>query len=190
MKKVVVAFSAAIALMSFVILEASTWTLDAAHSRLGFTTKHMGVSEANGQFDKFEMKITGTKNDFSDATIELSAETKSINTGLGMRDDHLRSADFFDAEKYPSITFKSTSVKRKGNKLAIVGDLTMHGVTKSVTLAGVHNGTTTNRAGAPLAGFKITGVIKRTDFGIGASMPATVVADEVVLNADLELSKN
>ena len=190
-KKVILSISAGLALMSFVILEAGTWGLDAAHSRLGFTTTHMGVSEANGQFDKFDVKISATKEDFSDAVIELTAEAKSINTGLSMRDDHLRSGDFFDVEKFPTITFKSTTVKKgKGNKLAIVGDLTMHGVTKTVVLVGKHNGTTKNRAGAPLAGFKMTGLVKRSDFGIGATMPTAVVADEVFLNADLEVSKN
>ena len=191
MKKVFITISAGLALMSFVILEVGTWGLDAAHARLGFSTTHMGVSEANGQFDKFDVKISASKEDFSDAVIELTAEAKSINTGLSMRDDHLRAADFFDVEKYPTISFKSSSVKKgKGNKLAIVGDVTMHGVTKKVVLVGKHNGTTKNRAGAPLAGFEVTGLIKRSDFGIGASMPTTVVADEVYLNADLEVIKN
>jgi polyisoprenoid-binding protein YceI len=129
--------------------------------------------------------------DFSGATIELTAEAKTINTYLSMRDDHLRSADFFDVEKYPSISFKSTSVKKaKGNKYVITGNFTMHGVTKTVVLAGVHSGTTKNRAGADLAGLKITGMVKRTEYGVGATMPNTVVADEVYLNADLEVSKN
>ncbi|MEN9302363.1 MAG: hypothetical protein RL264_792 [Bacteroidota bacterium] len=191
MKKVVLAFAAAFAMVSFVVLEGGSWSLDAGHSRLGFTVKHMGVSETVGQFDKFDVKMTTSTADFSDAKIEMSAETKSINTYLPMRDDHLRSADFFDAEKFPSMTFTSTSVKKgKGNNYTIVGNLTLHGVTKAVTLKGVHNGTTKNRAGADLAGFKISGMIKRSDFGIGASMPNTVVADEVYLNADLEVSKN
>ena len=191
MKKILITLSAALALVSFVVLDAGSWSLDAGHSRLGFTVKHMEISETVGQFDKFDVKITTPNTDFSDATIELTAEAKTVNTYLSMRDDHLRSADFFDVEKHPTITFKSTSVKKaKGNNYVITGNFTMHGVTKTVVLAGVHNGTTKNRAGADLAGLKISGMVKRSDYGVGATMPNTVVADEIYLNADLEVSKN
>jgi polyisoprenoid-binding protein YceI len=191
MKKILITLSAALALVSFVVLDAGSWSLDAGHSRLGFTVKHMEISETVGQFDKFDVKITTPNADFSDATIELTAEAKTVNTYLSMRDDHLRSADFFDVEKHPTITFKSTSVKKaKGNNYVIKGNFTMHGVTKTVVLAGVHNGTTKNRAGADLAGLKISGLIKRSEYGVGVSMPNSVVADEIYLNADLEVSKN
>ena len=191
MKKILITLSAALALVSFVVLDAGSWSLDAGHSRLGFTVKHMEISETVGQFDKFDVKITTPNAYFSDATIELTAEAKTVNTYLSMRDDHLRSADFFDVEKHPTITFKSTSVKKaKGNNYVIKGDFTMHGVTKTVVLAGVHNGTTKNRAGADLAGLKISGLIKRSEYGVGVTMPNTVVADEIYLNADLEVSKN
>jgi polyisoprenoid-binding protein YceI len=191
MKKILITLSAALALVSFVLLDAGSWSLDAGHSRLGFTVKHMEISETVGQFDKFDVKITTPNADFSDATIELTAEAKTVNTYLSMRDDHLRSADFFDVEKHPTITFKSTSVKKaKGNNYVIKGNFTMHGVTKTVVLAGVHNGTTKNRAGADLAGLKISGLIKRSEYGVGVSMPNSVVADEIYLNADLEVSKN
>lgn len=191
MKKILITLSAALALVSFVVLDAGSWSLDAGHSRLGFTVKHMEISETVGQFDKFDVKITTPNADFSDATIELTAEAKTVNTYLSMRDDHLRSADFFDVEKHPTITFKSTSVKKaKGNNYVIKGDFTMHGVTKTVVLAGVHNGTTKNRAGADLAGLKISGLIKRSEYGVGVTMPNSVVADEIYLNADLEVSKN
>ena len=191
MKKILITLSAALALVSFVVLDAGSWSLDAGHSRLGFTVKHMEISETVGQFDKFDVKITTPNADFSDATIELTAEAKTVNTYLSMRDDHLRSADFFDVEKHPTITFKSTSVKKaKGNNYVIKGNFTMHGVTKTVVLSGVHNGTTKNRAGADLAGLKISGLIKRSEYGVGVTMPNTVVADEIYLNADLEVSKN
>jgi len=191
MKKLIITLSVAFALVSFVVLEVGSWSLDAGHSRLGFTVKHMGVSETVGQFDKFDVKITTPNADFTGATLELTAEAKTINTYLSMRDDHLRSADFFEVDKYPTITFKSTSVKKlKGNKYAITGDFTMHGVTKTVVLAAVHAGTTKNRAGADLAGLKVTGVIKRSEYNVGATLPNTVVADEIYLNADLEVVKN
>ena len=191
MKKILITLSAALALVSFVVLDAGSWSLDAGHSRLGFTVKHMEISETVGQFDKFDVKITTPNADFSDATIELTAEAKTVNTYLSMRDDHLRSADFFDVEKHPTITFKSTSVKKaKGNNYVIKGNFTMRGVTKTVVLEGVHNGTTKNRAGADLAGLKISGLIKRSEYGVGVTMPNSVVADEIYLNADLEVSKN
>lgn len=191
MKKLFISLSVAFALISFVVLEAGNWSLDAGHSRLGFTVKHMGVSETVGQFDKFDVKVTTPNADFSGATIELTAEAKTVNTYLSMRDDHLRSADFFDVEKYPSISFKSTSVKKaKGNEYVVTGNFTMHGTTKTVVLTGTHFGTTKNKAGNDLAGFKITGMVKRSEYGVGVTMPNTVVADEVYLNADLEVVKD
>lgn len=191
MKKIFITLSVVFALVSFVVLESGSWSLDAGHSRLGFSVKHMGISETVGQFDKFDVKITTPNADFSGATIEFTAEAKTVNTYLSMRDDHLRSADFFDVEKYPTITFTSVSVKKaKGNNYVITGNFTMHGVTKTIVLTGVHNGTTKNRAGADLAGLKISGMVKRSEYGVGATLPNTVVADEIYLNADIEVSKN
>ena len=98
-------------------------------------------------------------------------------------------ADFFDVEKFPTLTFKSTSVKKaKGNTYTIVGDFTMHGVTKAVSLVGTHTGSAKNRAGNDVAGLQITGVVKRSDFGVGQAGPG--LSDEVNLIADLEVSKN
>lgn len=191
MKKIFITISVVFALVSFVVLESGSWSLDAGHSRLGFSVKHMEISETVGQFDKFDVKITTPNADFSGATIEFTAEAKTVNTYLSMRDDHLRSADFFDVEKYPTITFTSVSVKKaKGNNYVITGNFTMHGVTKTLILTGVHNGTTKNRAGADLAGLKISGMVKRSEYGVGATLPNTVVADEIYLNADIEVSKN
>jgi polyisoprenoid-binding protein YceI len=112
-----------------------------------------------------------------------------VNTGLEMRDNHLKTGDFFDVEKFPTLTFKSTSVKKaKGNNYTIVGDFTMHGVTKAVSLVGVHTGSAKNRAGNDVAGLQITGVVKRSDYGVGQVGPG--LSDEVKLIADLEVSKN
>ena len=189
MKKVFLTVSVGLLLMSFIANEVISWSIDKAHSRLGFTINHMGISDINGEFSAFESIISTPNADFSDASIELSAEAKSINTGIGMRDDHLRSADFFDVEKFPTLTFKSTSVKKaKDNKYTVVGDLTMHGVTKSVSFTAVHNGTAKNQAGNNVAGFKMIGSIKRSDFSVGQVSPG--LADEVKLIADLEVAKN
>ena len=183
---------AVVALFSFTVVEQFNYTVDAAHSRLGFTIKHMGISDFNGNFGKFETKITTSKSDFSDAVVELSADVNTINTGNEMRDGHLKGADFFETEKFPTLTFKSTSFKFiKGKNYKIEGDLTLHGVTKKVTLNAVHYGNVENpQSKKTVAGFKVTGIVKRTEFGIGAGFPAPGLSDEVNLIADLELGKN
>lgn len=183
---------AVVALLSFTVVEQFSYTVDNAHSRLGFTIKHMGISDFNGNFGKFETKITTSKADFSDAVVELSADVNTINTGNEMRDGHLKSADFFETEKFPTLTFKSTAFKLvKGKNYKIEGDLTLHGVTKKVTLNAVHYGNVENPQNKKtVAGFKVTGVIKRSEFGIGAGFPAPGLSDEVNLLADLELGRN
>lgn len=190
MKNVFLFAALAFSLFSFVIL-GTTWTSDAAHSRLGFTVSHLGISEIYGAFGKFEATCTAEKADFTDAVIELSADIASINTGIEARDQHLQKSDMFDAEKYPTLNFKSTSVKKgKGKDLTVVGDLTLHGVTKSVTLTATYNGTVQHpMSKADVAGFKVKGKIKRLDFGIGAELPTMMVGDEINLIADLEMSK-
>ena len=189
MKKVIFKVSAAFILLSFAMLEESTWSTDAAHSRLGFTINHMGISDINGEFKKFDVKVNQHGVDFTDAIIEMSAEVNSINTGIDMRDDHLKTPDFFSAEKFPVITFKSTSVKKsKANSYTVTGNLTMHGFTKSVSFVATHNGTAKNQAGNDLAGLKMTGSIKRSDFKIGDASP--MLSDEVKLIADIEVAKN
>jgi polyisoprenoid-binding protein YceI len=183
---------AVVALFSFTVVEQFSYTVDNAHSRLGFTIKHMGISDFNGNFGKFETKITTSKEDFSDAVVELTADVNTINTGNEMRDGHLKSADFFETEKFPTLTFKSTSFKLvKGKNYKIEGDLTMHGVTKKVTLDALHYGNAENPQNKKVvAGFKVSGVVKRSEFGIGAGFPAPGLSDEVNLLADLELGRN
>jgi polyisoprenoid-binding protein YceI len=183
---------AVVALFSFTVVEQFSYTVDNAHSRLGFTIKHMGISDFNGNFGKFETKITTSKEDFSDAVVELTADVNTINTGNEMRDGHLKSADFFETEKFPILTFKSTSFKLvKGKNYKIEGDLTMHGVTKKVTLDALHCGNAENPQNKKVvAGFKVSGVVKRSEFGIGAGFPAPGLSDEVNLLADLELGRN
>jgi polyisoprenoid-binding protein YceI len=179
-------------LVSFTVINTTTWSVDGAHSRLGFTINHLGIADINGSFGVFETKIHASKPDFSDAVVELSGDVSSINTGISMRDDHLKKPDFFDAEKYPKIIFKSTGFKKgTGKNYIVTGDLTMHGVTKPVSLTAVLNGTTTHpMSKKEMSGFKVTGTIKRSDFGIGGNFPAPMLADEVNIIADLEFSKD
>jgi polyisoprenoid-binding protein YceI len=192
MKKVTIFAVAAFALFSFVKLETSTWSSDNVHSTIGFSINHLGINDVQGSFVNYESKISNTKEDFSDAKIEFSADAASVNTGNTMRDDHLKTAEFFDAEKFPKLSFVSTSLtKVKGNVFKLVGDLTFHGVTKPVTLEAVYNGSTIHPMNKKsIAGFKITGSIKRSEFNFGAGMPTAVLSDEVKLNANLEYAKN
>src|ERR1700744_1760526 len=138
---------------------AQTWSIDKGHSRVGFAITHLGINEIDGDFKTFEGKITTSKPDFSDATVELTADVNSINTDVDARDKHLKSADFFDAEKNPTLTFKSTSFKKgKGKDYTVTGNLTLHGVTKPVTLKATLVGNATNpMSKKELAGFRITG---------------------------------
>jgi polyisoprenoid-binding protein YceI len=189
MKKVTIIASL---LISSAVSFAQTWTIDKAHSRLAFGATHLGIAEIGGTFNSVDAKFTATKPDFSDAAIELTAEVKSINTDNEQRDKHLQAPDFFDAEKFPTLTFKSTSFKKVSDKkYKLNGNLTLHGVTKPVSLDVVFNGTATNpMSKKTVAGFKITGTIKRTDFGIAAAMPAAMLSDEITLNAGTEFVKD
>jgi polyisoprenoid-binding protein YceI len=163
----------------------TTWTVDKAHSKLGFTVTHLMISEVDGTFNSFDAKITSSKDDFSDAVVELTADVNSVDTNNEGRDKHLKSADFFDAAQFSTLTFKSTSIKKTGDKTyKVTGDLTMHGITKSVELDATLIGTTAGRDGKKIAGWKVTGTINRIDFKVGTSGPG--VGDEVTLTAKTE----
>ena len=167
-----------------------SWVTDPAHSRLGFTITHLLISHVTGNFKQFEVKAITAKPDYSDAKIELIAHIASINTDVEQRDTHLKSADFFDAQKFPTLVFKSTSWKNvQGNEYKLTGNLTMHGITKVVVLDVTYEGKIQNPVNKKdIAVFTIKGVIKRSDFGIGSKFPAAMVGDEVTINASAELS--
>ncbi|WP_256010457.1 YceI family protein [Desertivirga xinjiangensis] len=178
-------------LFSFTAIEASTWSLDKSHAKLGFSITHLLVSDVEGSFRSFESKITSTKADFSDAVVELTADANSVDTDNDKRDEHIRNADFLETSKFPTLTFKSTSFKKlSGNNYKVKGNLTLHGVTKPVELNAVAKTGVNPMSKKTIAGFKITGTIKRSDFGIGAKFPAAVLSDEITLNANAEFIKN
>jgi Uncharacterized conserved protein len=170
---------------------AQTWTVDKAHSRLGFTFKHLMIAELGGTFNSFDAKITSSKSDFTDAVIELTADVNSIDTDNSQRDTHLKSPDFFNTEKHPSFTFKSTSFKKVADKqYKLTGDLTFNGVTKPVTLDVTLNGTTVHPMNKKeMAGFTVNGSIKRSDFGFAPNLPDAMVSDEIKLVASTEFVK-
>ena len=171
--------------------QTTTWKNDKMHSKLTFTVTHLLVSDVDGLFKNFDVTVTTTKPDFSDAVFELSADVSSINTEVDMRDNDLKSANYFDAATYPTISFKSTSIKPNGqNKYKLTGNLTMHGVTKAVTMDLWYRGTTENpMSKKPDAGFKLTGTLKRSDFNIGSGTPSAIVSDEIEIKADGEFGK-
>jgi len=168
-----------------------TWKNDKAHSQLAFTVTHLGLSDVSGTFNDFDVTVQSQKADFSDAVFELTAKTASIDTRVDARNKHLKSPDFFDAEKYPELTFKSTSIQKNGkNKYKLTGDLSLHGVTKPVTMDLVYRGTKENpMSKKPTTGFQLTGIIKRSDFAVGANFPPQVVSDEVRIKADGEFAQ-
>ena len=191
MKKIATLAIAAAVMLSFKTTEQSTWALDKAHAKLGFTISHLMVSDIEGSFKSFDATITASKEDFSDAVVEMKADVNSINTDNEQRDAHLKGPDFFDATKYPSITFKSKSFKKTdATNYKVIGDFTMHGVTKTVELNAVCRTGTNPMSKKTIAGFKVTGTIKRTDFGIGASMPAAMLGEDVAIVANAEFAKN
>lgn len=171
---------------------AQTWTVDKAHSKVGFTVTHLLLSEVDGNFKTFDAKITSAKPDLSDAVMEMTADVNSINTENERRDGHLKGADWFDAAKYPTVTFKSTSFKKvEGKKYKAAGDLTMHGVTKPVTLDVTLNGPITQespKGKQDKAGLKVTGTLNRLDFGVGKPGGA-VVSEEIAINVNGEFAK-
>src|ERR1035437_8475925 len=142
MKKIILS----IALLLFAVATFSqTWVSDQAHSRLGFSITHLVISHVTGNFKQFEIKAVTSKPDYSDAKIELVAQIASINTDNEQRDAHLKTPEFFDAAQFTTLSFKSTSVKNiKGNEFKLMGNLTMHGVTKPVVLDLIFEGKVTN----------------------------------------------
>jgi polyisoprenoid-binding protein YceI len=177
--------------LSVSIYSQDVWKLDKAHGKLGFGVTHMMLSEVEGMFKTFDVKVTTLKDDFTGAVIELTSDVSSIFTDNEARDKHLKSPDFFDAEKFQTLTFKSTELKKiDGKKYLLTGNLTMHGITRWIKLDVIFNGTAVNpNSKKTAAGFKITGTINRSDFGIGGNIPTGVVSQEVEINANVEIIK-
>nr|WP_321409927.1 YceI family protein [uncultured Carboxylicivirga sp.] len=177
-----------LSLSAFTISSSSVWTNDAPHSQLFFTVTHLGINDVSGTFDEFSVNVVSSKPDFSDAVFTLSAKTNSINTRVEARNNHLKSADFFDVEKYPELTFTSTEIKPAGKNLyKLTGDLTIHGVTKTVTVDLLYRGQTTNPMTSKLTtSFQISGSINRSDFEIGGKFPEAIISNEVRIIANGE----
>jgi polyisoprenoid-binding protein YceI len=165
MKKII--SFAVVALMTSTAFAQTKWNVDAVHSNVRFTVPHLVISEVEGSFKKFSGNVLSNSADFNDAAVNFTIDVNSINTDNEMRDKHLKADDFFNAEQFPSATFKSTSFKKvSGNKYQLKGNLTIRNVTKPVTFDVTYGGTAKDGYGNTKAGFKATAVINRFDYGL------------------------
>jgi len=173
-----------------------TWTLDPHHTSVAFSAKHMGVSTVRGRFDQVEANLElDNPDDPTTGRGTVTVQAASITTGSEMRDGHLKSADFLDVEKFPTIVFTLKSIKETGNEnFKAIGDLTIKGVTKEVALDYEHNGLATDPYGNDHVGGSLTGTINRTDWGLSWNVPlgggGWLVGEKVKLEIDGELAKD
>ena len=190
MKNLTTILSLAMSTMAFA---QTNWKLDNSHSNVKFAVEHLAVSETEGNFKSFDGTLVSKNADFTDADITFSVDVKSIDTDNEMRDKHLQGDDFFNAEKYPQMKFKSSSFKKvSGNKYILEGDLTIRDVTKKVKFDVVYRGTQKDPYGNTKAGFKATGSIKRMEYGLKWNVMTeaiSVVADDVNIVVNLEYAQ-
>lgn len=169
------------------------WALDPTHSEVNFKVKHLVISSVTGTFKSFEGGFETDHEDFSNADIDFSLDVNSIDTNQEQRDVHLKSADFFDQEKYPKISFKSTSFTKSGNDYELTGNLNVKDVTKPIKLKVEYGGTATDFYGNEKAGFEITGKISRKEYGLTwdavTEAGAIVVGDDIKLNINAQFAK-
>ena len=175
-------------------MSTTKWVLDPTHSEVGFKVKHLMFTNVSGNFTKFEATATSDDDNFDNATFEFTADVDSINTNNADRDGHLKSADFFDAEKFPKLTFKSTSItKAEEGEYVVTGDLTLHGETKPVTLAVEYGGIQKDPWGNVKSGFSIVGKVNRKDFGLtwnaALETGGVMLGEEVKLALELQFVK-
>lgn len=193
MKNIIRLIALVVALAIPVLSQASTWAIDPDHSNVGFKVRHMMVSTVKGSFDRHTGTVVIDDKDITGSKVEVSIETSSINTNVQKRDEHLRSADFFDVAKYPKMTFVSKSVARAGkDMLKVTGDLTLHGVTKSVVLD-VEGPTAESKDpwGNIRKGATATARINRKDFGLAWNAAletgGVAVGEEITIILEIEM---
>ncbi|MBC7850729.1 MAG: YceI family protein [Chitinophagaceae bacterium] len=176
---------------SFKSASPDSWSLDGAHSNLFFSAALFGISDIKGSFLLKQGTITSEGADFANATVSIVADANTIDTDQDDRDKHLRTADYFDAAKYPDIVFKSNSFKKTAeNNYVVTGDLSFHGITKSVTLTVIGKTATHPVTKKSIVGFKVTGTIKRSDYNISNSTPSGMLSDEIAVESNLQFMKN
>src|SRR5258707_1597076 len=169
----------------------TVWTADKNHCQLHFSAIHFGIAHIAGVFNKFEVNMKCEKEDFSDMQIEMIADVKSIDTHVEMRDNDLRSPNWFNAEKFPTLVFKSTSfTKGAKNKYKLKGIITIHGVSKPIEFDVTFNGRAVTMTKKQTSGFTVTGKLNRSDFSLGEDPIRSGVSNEVEVWADVEIGKN
>jgi polyisoprenoid-binding protein YceI len=170
--------------------QTSTWAIDPAHSSVTFEVRHMAVSNIHGSITGVTGTVTLNEKDITRSSVNAAIDTNTLTTNVDARDKHLKSPDFFDVAKYPQIVFKSTSLTHSGDKLQLTGDLTLTGVTKSITfdLDGPAPPQTA-KDGKTRSGFSATGILKRSDFNFGPKFAPPMLGDDVKFTIDVEINK-
>ena len=168
----------------------TTWNVDPMHSSFNFNIKHMGISFVQGRFDKFDGHIVTSSADLTNAKFDFTVSTNSINTAVEMRDNHLKSADFFDAEKFPEMKFVSTSIKKvKGSTYQLKGNLTIKDVTKPITVTAKYGGKTKDQQGNEKIGFQTIFKINRLDYNVNYDPTGGAVGKNVDISVYVEFNK-
>lgn len=179
--------------MSTETLNTTKWAIDPSHSEIQFKVKHLMITTVTGSFSEFGAEVDLAGDDLDGAEVTFWARTSSVSTGSDQRDEHLRSPDFFDHEKYPRISFKSTEVRKQGSSWKVIGELTIKDVTRPVTLEAKWNGIMTDPWGNKKAGVELSSSLDRRDFGLNwnAALEAggVLVSDEVRLLCEVQLSE-
>jgi polyisoprenoid-binding protein YceI len=172
-----------------ILPETSTWQLDASHSSIGFSVRHLMIATVKGSFGKYEASFSGDESDLSKARVNVTIDASSIDTSNEQRDGHLRSPDFFDVEKFPSIEFVGKKVIGNAfGEFKIIGDLTLHGVTKEITLDATFEGRAKDPWGNSRLGYAAKGKINRSEFGLtwnqALEAGGVMVSDEVKISVE------
>jgi len=172
------------------LAQTSTWVSDPNHSEVDFTVKHMSLSNVHGRFGGVKGSIVLNQEDISKSTVNFTIDVTTVDTGVSMRDNDLKSPNYFDVAQFPTATFTSTGVSVSAGHLTVTGNLTLHGVTKPVTLdvegpTGPINGMGNKQH----EGYSATTTLNRKDFGVGAKTPDGMVSDQVKLSIDLDVAK-
>jgi polyisoprenoid-binding protein YceI len=167
----------------------ATWKIDPAHSSVNFEITHLAVSHVHGSLTNVTGAVVLNDEDITKSSVAATIDTATVSTGVVMRDNTLKSDDFFNVQKYPQIMFKSSSLRRNNGMVQLLGDLTLNGVTRSVTLDLDGPSPSQTFGGKTISGFSATGSIRRSDFSFGASKFNAVLGDDVKLTIDVEIEK-
>jgi len=174
-------------------MASTKWALDPTHSELQFKVKHLMITTVTGSLKSFSADLTSDGDEFTNADISFKGELSSLDTGNTDRDNHLKSADFFDAEQFPTIEFKSIDVEKDGDDYSVKGDLTIKGETKPVKLTAEFGGIATDPWGQTKAGFTLSGKLNRSDFGLtwnaALETGGVMVSEEVKILGELQFIK-